>query len=342
MDDRAPAASVIAPDAAFGPDPTPFPALAVHELFEAQAARHPEWKAISGSAGSMTYAELDEAAEAAAAILERRGVGPGSFVAVCADPSAEAMAAVLGIWKAGGVWVSLHPDQPPARLSRQLAESGARWCFAEPSASARFDFGDAAVLPVRVGRARPGAARRRGIPNPAAPAYGIFTSGSTGEPKLALLRHDGLVNYTMFVWQQLLEGEEGLRFATPSGLAADLGHTCLFPALASAGTIEIPPRDATRDASLFPAFVRDRAIDVLKIVPSHFAALEGEAAPRRLLLFGGEALSPEIARAAADSGCRVVNHYGPTETTVGALVHPFDPSEPVEGTTVPIGRPIAN
>jgi len=346
MDERlSPAATPAGSAAGLWAEPTPFPALAMHELFEAQAARHANRTAVAGPGGSMTYGDLDRAAENVSALLEQRGVAPGSFVAVCADPSPEAIAAILGIWKAGGVWVALHPDQPAARLSRQLAQSRARWYFADVRASALFDFGDAAVLPLEAGRMRGRGRRRASISNPADPAYGIFTSGSTGEPKLALLRHDGLVNYTMFVWQQLLEGEEGLRFATPSSLAADLGHTCLFPALASAGTIDIPPRDVTRDPALFPAFVRDRAIDVLKIVPSHFAALssaESARVPRRLLVFGGEPLSPDLARAAAAGGCRVVNHYGPTEATVGALVHRFDPSEPLEGETVPIGRPIAN
>ncbi|HET9794233.1 MAG TPA: non-ribosomal peptide synthetase, partial [Thermoanaerobaculia bacterium] len=324
-----------------GPAPSPFPALAAIELFEAQAGRHPGRTAVTGPDGaSMTYAELDRTAEGFAAILEERGAG-GAFVALCADPAPAAIAAILGIWKAGAVWVPLHPDQPPARLARQLAECGARWCFADGPASGTFSFGTAERLPLRAPRTR--GRRKRTVPEPTSIAYGIFTSGSTGEPKLALLRHDSLVNYTMFVWQELLGGEEGLRFATPSSLAADLGHTCLFPALASGGTLEIPGRDVSRDATLFCGFLREREIDVLKIVPSHFAALSNagaDPAPRRLLVFGGEPLPPELARAAA-ARCPIVNHYGPTETTVGALFHRFVPSA-VAVASVPIGRPIAN
>jgi len=338
--DMVPGAAAVLPGSR--PDPSPFPAIATIELFEAQAARHPGRPAAVGPDGAAaTYEDLDRMAAGFASVLEDRGAR-AAFVAVCADPSPAAIAAILGIWKAGAVWIPLHPDQPAARLSRQLAECRARWCFADDRASAAFSFGTAERLPLRAPRAR--TAARRSAPEPSSAAYGIFTSGSTGQPKLAILRHDSLVNYTMFVWQQLLGGEEGLRFAPPSSLAADLGHTALFPALASGGTLEIPGRDVSRDAALFSAFVSEREVDVLKIVPSHFAALStsgAPAAPRRLLAFGGERLDAELARTAA-SWCPVINHYGPTETTVGALVHRFVPPDGPGGASVPIGRPIAN
>jgi len=326
--------------------PSPIPALLARELFETQADRHPERTAVASARGDVTYRELDERAERIAGVLRGFGAGRGKLVGIGAGPSAQALAAILGIWKAGAAYVALNSEQPPARLARQWFASGADLCLVDAAAASRFAFlgGRALRLDDAGFEGVPGSARRH--PEPAIPedlAYAIFTSGSSGEPKLVGIRHRSLVNYAMFVWQELLGGDEGLCFATPASLAADLGHTAIYGALASGGTLAIVPPEAVADAGLFADFVRERNVDVLKIVPSHLAALLAGAGPavlpRRLVISGGEALRAELAEAIIASGCRLVNHYGPTETTIGAL------TRRVEGVTpgsanVPIGRTI--
>ena len=96
-------------------------------------------------------------------------------------------------------------------------------------------------------------------------------------------------------------------------------------------------------------FARER-IDVLKIVPSHLAALQsgknpGQVMPRSRLILGGEASRLDwIERLRALSPqCEIYNHYGPTETTVGVLTYHAGPQLP--GTlsgTLPLGRPLPN
>jgi acyl-coenzyme A synthetase/AMP-(fatty) acid ligase/acyl carrier protein len=87
-------------------------------------------------------------------------------------------------------------------------------------------------------------------------------------------------------------------------------------------------------------------IDVLKIVPSHLAALVevgGDAVlPKKYLITGGEALKPALVEKLAGAGCAVINHYGPTETTVGSLMLPLSEWKKSAAVTVPIGKPIAN
>jgi acyl-coenzyme A synthetase/AMP-(fatty) acid ligase len=91
---------------------------------------------------------------------------------------------------------------------------------------------------------------------------------------------------------------------------------------------------------------------VLKIVPSHLAALlEGNGGkrvlPRKYLVVGGEKLKRELIEQveATGVGCEMVNHYAPTETTCGSLtlkVSDFDWKGWAAGRAIPLGRPIAN
>ncbi len=106
---------------------------------------------------------------------------------------------------------------------------------------------------------------------------------------------------------------------------------------------------AESQAMLADYFDRER-IDVLKIVPSHLAALQsGHGAervmPKRRLVLGGESSRLDwIARLRALSpNCEIYNHYGPTETTVGVLTYHVGSELPnTPSGTLPLGRPLPN
>ena len=136
-------------------------------------------------------------------------------------------------------------------------------------------------------------------------------------------------------------------YALVSTLAADLGHTMLFPSLCGGGTLHLISRDLATDPEGLAAYFQEHEIDCLKIVPSHIATLMMSARPervlpRRRLVLGGEASTPDLIatvhRLAPE--CRIFNHYGPTETTVGVLTNELD--DPVTPANVPLGTPLAN
>ena len=105
----------------------PLPERSVIELFEEQAARTPDAPAVDG----MTYRELSERSDAVARSLA--GLRPEEPVGVFLKRGAELAAAVLGIWKAGGVYLPLNPDHPEARLSRMRELAGVRRVVGEES-----------------------------------------------------------------------------------------------------------------------------------------------------------------------------------------------------------------
>ena len=102
--------------------PAPAP-VSIPALFAAQVARVPEAVAVTFEGDSMTYRELDEAANRLAHLLVGRGVGPGQRVALLLSRSAEAIVAMLAVLKTGAAYVPIDPAVPAARMEFVLDDA---------------------------------------------------------------------------------------------------------------------------------------------------------------------------------------------------------------------------
>ena len=324
----------------------------IHQLFEDQVARTPKAIAVVSGDQELTYDELNVRANQLAHLLRRRGIGPDARVGLCVERSVETIVGLMGILKAGGAYVPLNPDHPRDRLALQLTESNSSILISNNGATNNQPFESTETIDLCSDRAFLEAQPNT---NPASITqagnlvYVIHTSGSTGIPKGVAVRHRNLINYTQFILQRL-QINRPLSFATVSTISADLGNTCIFPALVSGGCLHILGYDVAMEGDLLRDYFTRRPIDVLKIVPSHFSALlasqtDGRILPAKYLILGGEAFSWDLARRIRlmDHPCQIINHYGPTETTVGSLTFSVDTENLSRySSTVPIGRPIAN
>ena len=332
----------------------PVPAVCFHQLFEQQAARTPQRAALVCNGTSLTYSELNAKANQLAHHLRSLGVAPDSRVGLCLDRSANLIVALLAILKAGGAYVPLQSDHPKARLAQQL--DGSTVLLTEQKLLDSMPEFSGHVLALDHD---PALWTHQPVANPALNtkpnnlAYVIFTSGSTGTPKGVGIEHRNLVNYTTALCSQLQLASfpDGLRFATVSALNADLGNTCIFPALASGGALHVLPYEIATDAHRFAVYFTEHAVDVLKIVPSHLQALlaspdAAQVLPRKYLITGGETLTRLLVEKiiTLNSTCQLINHYGPTETTIGSLtLHLKDYDwQNSRSASIPIGRPLAN
>ncbi len=214
-------------------DPTDFPAVCVHTLFEQHAERTPNAQALAFEGQRLTYQQLNARANQLAHYLRGQGVGPGVLVALCMERSIEMIVGLLGVLKAGGAYVALDPAYPPERIAFLLQDSRAPLLLTQeamarglpPYEGKRLAIdGDAALL----------AEQPVSNPDPintlSDPVYVIYTSGSTGTPKGVMVEHGGLTNYVHAVLSRL-DLPAGSRYASVSTLAADLGNTVVFGAL---------------------------------------------------------------------------------------------------------------
>ena len=94
--------------------------MSVPVLFAAQVARTPEAVAVSFEGRSLTYREVEEAANRLAHLLAAQGVGPGQCVALLLERSAEAIVAMLAVLKAGAAYLPIDPGLPAARIGFML------------------------------------------------------------------------------------------------------------------------------------------------------------------------------------------------------------------------------
>ena len=93
----------------------PAVAVSIPEVFAVQVSRCPGAVALTFEERSLTYRELDEAANRLAHLLSGQGAGPGGCVALLLERSAQAVVAILAVLKTGAAYLPIdpaHPDGP--------------------------------------------------------------------------------------------------------------------------------------------------------------------------------------------------------------------------------------
>ena len=97
----------------------------IPQRFEQQVSRYPDRLAVKTRSHQLTYAALNKVANRVArALLAQRGEGAES-IALLLEHNASTIAAILGVLKAGKVYVPLDPSFPYARNAYILEDSQA-------------------------------------------------------------------------------------------------------------------------------------------------------------------------------------------------------------------------
>ncbi|WP_068923063.1 non-ribosomal peptide synthetase [Planobispora rosea] len=328
--------------------------LRVHELVALRAAETPEAPAVvAGDGRTLSYRELDRRAEDLARELAGAGVGPGELAGVVLPPGPEAVAAILGVLKAGGAYLPLDPSHPPARLRDILRESGARVTLSEGGdgieISAPVTGGAEVSAPAPGGGTAAGPPSGR--PGPGDLAYVIYTSGSTGRPKGVMVTHATLSLLTES-FARVHGFGPGQRLLVLPPLTFDASVGDVFPALVSGAALVFHPEPALLDGAELVRFCAARrvtAVDTAAALWRRWAGeLDGTGVPGDwpvdVMMIGGERVPMDAVRAwarATGGRVRLFNHYGPTEATVCATVYgTVDGGEAAGAVHLPIGRPL--
>ena len=163
--------------------------MSIPVLFAAQVARTPEAVALSCEGRSMTYRELDEAANRLAHLLAGHGAGPGACVALLLPRSAEAIVAILAVLKTGAAYLPIDPALPAARIGFMLADAAPIAAITTAELADRLDGHDVLVIDVNDPAVDTQPSTALPAPAPEDIAYIIYTSGTTGVPKGVAVTH---------------------------------------------------------------------------------------------------------------------------------------------------------
>ena len=329
----------------------------IHELFETQVERTPDAIAVVFQDDHLTYRELNRRANQLAHYLSTLGVGPEVPVGIRLEPSLEEVVGLLGILKAGGVYIPLDPAYPKERTAFMIADAQMPVLLSQERLTEGLPQNATAIVNLdsewkniaTESEENPvGSAVLENL------AYVIYTSGSSGQPKGVLVSRRSITNHCLDIarYYELDSSDRVLQFAS---LSFDLSLEQILPTLMVGATLIVQGAEICPTAQ-FHQIVAKHELTVLNLPTAYWQELAREWEDRsalvrnnrpRVVIVGGEVMSPEALghwQKTPLHTVRLINAYGPTEATITATT--FEISPPFYANTtlrrVPIGRPLAN
>ncbi|MFH8349191.1 amino acid adenylation domain-containing protein [Streptomyces sp. NPDC018045] len=298
------------------------------DLFDATVLRSRTDTAVTADGTSLTYGELDARADRFARYLHSRGVAPGDRVGVTLPRSADLVVVLLGVAKAGAVFVPVDLSYPAERVRWLLADAAPVLVVGEREVR-EAAAGECAATPLPV------------VVTPESALYVMYTSGSTGVPKGVVATHGGVAGLALdSCWGDI--GAGGVLCHAP--YAFDASTFELWVPLLNGGRVVVAPETVGLDGGTVSRLVGEHALTAVHVTAGLFRVLAQETpdcfAGLRHVLTGGDVVPAEaVARVAeACPGVEIRHLYGPTETTLCATTFVVEPGAKVPP-VLPIGGP---
>ncbi|MHB9857520.1 amino acid adenylation domain-containing protein [Streptomyces sp. YIM S03343] len=321
-------------------------------MFAAAAARTPEAVSVECGEIQWTFAELDARSRDLAECLTALGVAAETPVAVLMERSADLIAALLAVLRAGGTYVPLHTGYPVARMRAVLDEADAPVLLTDAAfaghalAAAQRDKGVAVlvvddVAPIPEATTATDAAADEADVLPDALAYVMYTSGSTGVPKGVAVSHRNVMDLAVDSGWNVGPGDSVLMHAPH---AFDISVYEIWIPLLNGARVVVAPEGALEVADL-DHLVRSHEVSHLHLTAGLFRVMAEDLVTAfsrtREVLTGGDVISPDAMRHVLthcpDTTLRTL--YGPTETTLCVTGTVWRAADDITS-PVPLGRPL--
>ncbi|MFC2146393.1 amino acid adenylation domain-containing protein [Acidobacteriota bacterium] len=308
----------------------------------------------------LTYSELDRRSNYIAHWIVHRGIKKETFIGILIEDRAELISTVLGIIKAGCVFVSLDSSYPNRRLEIMMETTRMKIIMVDKTNNQRFStnyiFKKQKVEPRLLERLFLNAHLNPSwFVHPPAVRYGpedrqyiLFTSGTTGRPKAVMGRNSGLLHYTSWEIKRFDIGN-GFRVGQLAIPSFDPFLRDTFVPLCSGGVVCIPGnKDIVLDPIGLRMWLEKARIQMIHCVPSLFKLINSAPLTAahfkdlKFILLAGEKVVPSVLAAwyeIFDERIRLVNLLGPTETTLAKICYLICKSD-VNRVRIPVGKPI--
>ena len=326
----------------------------VLEYLEYSAAVRPHAVAVEDAGGTATFQELEVGCRKVGSALTER-IALREPVAIFLEKGRQALWAFWGTVYAGGFYVPLNPDLPPARLRQIQSVLQANYVITDRAHRVRAleIFSPEAILDVEELLAAPlQPARLEAVRSQVVdtdPLYTNFTSGSTGQPKGVVVSHRSVIDFIdTFVDCFGMDHTDILANQAPFDF--DVSVKDLYTMLKTGAKLSVVPKELFSRPKELLDWLCDRkvtsltwAVSALCLI-STFHGLDYRVPETvRRVLFSGEVMPEKHLRAWRTHlpEAVFVNLYGPTEITCNCTYHVLEPDRDYpQG--IPVGKPFPN
>jgi L-proline---[L-prolyl-carrier protein] ligase len=340
---------------------------ALHQLLDISASRVPDNLAVEESeSGRISYRDLGHLSDRLRNRLREIGLGVGDRAGICMRKSADAVASIFGIMKAGAAYVPTDPTAPASRNAYIFHNCAVKVVIVESRLADRLSqqFKQLGFMPAMIvidgagaGVPLTKALDQLDVPSPApcVPsavsdpsqlAYILYTSGSTGKPKGVMLSHDNALCFVDWC-SDVFQPNEHDRFSSHAPFHFDLSVLDIYVSLKHGATLVLVEEQLGKEPTRLAPWIAAKKITVWYSAPSilsllaQFGKLEQhDYSSLRLVLFAGEVFPIKYLKLLKSlwTHPRYFNLYGPTETNVCTFYEvphliPESQTEPV-----PIGK----
>ncbi|WP_234633792.1 class I adenylate-forming enzyme family protein [Agrobacterium vitis] len=325
-----------------------------HHYFEQSVRKDPQKVAVTLEGKSATYAELDVLAKEVAGELAEKGIHAGDRVAIYGDFSIRLLGAVLSIFKAGAILVTVHHTFGPSKLMFQVQDSGARALITDRSHELQAELSEATLIVLDVNGVSLEAPIARGGAGKQAHSQSLnvaddniavifYTSGSTARPKGVAVNHRNMIAAFDAV-SGYLENTSSDVVLSYSTLASDYGFYNVMMPLMFGGTAVVE-RALPPDPDTILELIEKHGVTALHVFPPViFHLLKAtalyERIPRslRYISSSGQVLPIRHIRCLREAwpDVKIFSNYGLTECKRVA----FLPPEEIDIRPESVGRPV--
>lgn len=316
----------------------------IHELIENHSLADETKFAVQFQDQSLTYEQLDQGASSVAHYLLAKGAKVGDHIGLFTERSTSTLVGIVGILKAGMVYVPIDPDYPPERIGYILEDANIRILLTPESFT--FPLSNK-VETCRINDAMAFTGVARALPNPDInrTAYLIYTSGTTGGPKGVPVSHGNLISSTNARMEYYPGNPK--TFLLLSSFSFDSSIAGIFWTLCTGGLLVLSEHRLEQDMDRLAAKVRGNKISHTLMLPSLYELLLKHTDSSLLeslevVIVAGEVCKTEVCNLHFEilPTVSLYNEYGPSEATVWSTVHQLHPGDC--GKSIPIGKPIPN
>lgn len=306
----------------------------VHNFYE-QVEMSPTNLAIKHQSSYITYIDLDHKSNQIAHYLISRNIKKNNCIGVIASKDINTIINILGILKAGCIYVPIEPNYPEDRKN-----------FIKDDCNCKLVL-NSEDIDKKVVKDNP---TYRTYPNIDLTdiAYIIYTSGSTGNPKGVSISHGSFMNTIIDINDRFLISSKD-KILGLSSFSFDLSIYDIFGSLVKGATLILV--DSIKKIKTIKKIIKKEEITIWNSVPASMDLLtsifeisdEEKNNSLRLALLSGDWIPLQLPESIKRNfpNCQVVSLGGATEASIWSIYHIIDKVN-CDWKSIPYGKPLTN